>query len=573
MRMISKHKKFSCLSIFLGIIAILIGGYLINGMRSISSAYDKVNQDVSYIQTQYASHSYEGLVIGIQKLGPDLDNLHTQLHSVSLLNLLPFTSKYYQDADNMISGFQSIATGANNIAQHSAQVANALGFGDSTDSFLNALPALIPTIDNAMTDFTYAQNSFALVDPHYIPKETFLGKDLKTSYNSFNDSFQSVIAFLPKLDSLTPILERSFSNRSYLLLIQDETTLLPTGGKINGYGYLDFVQGKLNPIKINAISGLNQMLLSTTSPSVTLQAYVKTANLGIDRANQSPDFVTSAQQFEKLYYSIPSIEHTSGIVTIDHSFISRVIQTIGPVSLPSSHIQVTDLNLSQYISNPIFLESLGNQLFNTQGDSLVSVMKMLQSAFMQKDIILYADDQQTEDTVNQYGLGGAFPLNTGSDFIGLSEENLGGQKDITDISRSLNSQLNGLEHTLTITYVNNYDKDPAKNGKYEAWVRIYLPSGSRVESILGADGTLRAYREMGYSVADDHISVPSTDSVSSTPSQLQLVIKYSLPSNFSTDGYSMYIYKQPGTSSLGVSVSFNGKTQKDSLLSDKTFSF
>ena len=611
MRFIKKHKKLVIILSIILVILIAIGVYVYIGYLKAKKDVAGLQSDIMYLKQAQADRSLVNISTGLTKVQGDIANFQSTMQYFIPLRYTPVVSGYYINASYILSAASSIDTGIKNVSAAAYPVANALGYGPNPvtgsakiAAFVQNLPRFVSAADNSMSYFQAAQQDLDLVNPANLPSVSVKGVNIKNSYTTYKNDFDNAVNFIPQLDTMAPVIATALGSplpQNYLLLFQNDKELRPGGGFTTAYGYLNFNKGSLGPINTADIYTLDNLETLNVPAPVQLQQYNAATRWYLRDANMSPDIPTTAAQIQKFYDSIPEADqqHLDGMVFIDTQFVASLLNAVGPIKVPGYNVTVNANNAAydmEYYAEKVdavkcaglatcnrkgflntLLETIKVKVFAAQGNSLLKLLSIAQDDLNQKHLIFFAYNQHVENLISSYNWGGVFPQQTGDDFFGLSEANLGGAKADFYIKRNITQTIkqtaNGLMETSTIVYTNNQVYDDWLNGPYTAWVRFYLPEGSKLVSINGVNGTLRTYNELGYSVVDDHIRVPVKYTVSAPAASLTVTLSYYLPQSISSSPYSLYVWKEPGIKDMQVNVNDEGKKQSADIVTDKTFTF
>lgn len=611
---IRRHKKLSITIAVILVVLLLLGIYIGIGASKFKSTLDKTKVDAAYLKEQQSSKSLEGIITGIKNLQPDIVELQSDLAYFVPFKYVPFVNGYYNNADSTLSALSSIDKAGVTIATGLKPIANSLGYGDQnvegkdkTAAFVAGLPTISQALSDASGDLNNAKTYIDYIDPNYVPSLTVGGVNIKDQFSTYRDSFNNFVEFVPKFKDIAPVLMNALgspTSKNYLMLFQNDKELRPTGGFITAYGYVDLNNGKLG--NLNGIDIYNLDSKETNLPQAPqqLKDYNKADKWYLRDANMSPDFPTTALQVEKIYKTIPAAPHIDGVVALDTQFVASLLNAVGPVKVPGYTVRdpnthraigdeftadnamfnmefysesrespdFTKLNRKQFIT--LLMKQIEDKVFAAQKDELFNLLQIAWNEAQQKHAMMYADDDSIEALLKEYSFAGIFPTVSDTDFFSMVETNLGGAKADFYIQREVDSSIEkqGDKYlkTVTVKFTNPQEYDGWLNGPYLAWVRFYLPSGSKLVSLSGVDGILRKYDELGYSVVDNHITAPYK--IGSKIGELDVKIQYYLPTGTNFDnGYKLYIYKQAGVNSMKVNASYNGKTESQEINNDFTF--
>ncbi|MFH0937356.1 MAG: DUF4012 domain-containing protein [Candidatus Daviesbacteria bacterium] len=327
------------------------------------------------------------------------------------------------------------------------------------------------SLDQAEKKFaqTYIQiedSSLLKFTPGIISGRFFSLKNQIKIYEEKAAREKSVAQILPALVSLD-------GQKNYLLLLKDNFSLNPGGGVVKAYGEVAFDKGKLVKTKTGKLEDLADFAKS------------------LQNTNLEPDFPSSAYLIQNLYQKA-SGQKVSGVITLDMDGLVSILQSLGPVKIEESKIEVSADNLiSQVLASgsqeqflaSVLKETLNKTFFLNKQNWLV-MGKCWGKLLAEKHILVYFSDQALFSYFNLEGWTNTFPKQT-KEAVGEKEqflailENLDGGRasnlkrkiELEDIIESSGKVI----HKLNILFDN---QDSAQSIKDK--MKVYLTSGSRL---------------------------------------------------------------------------------------------
>ncbi len=158
------------------------------------------------------------------------------------------------------------------------------------------------------------------------------------------------------------------------------------------------------------------------------------------------------------------------------------------------------------------------------------------------------------------------------DYLHINDSNFGGAKSdifiVRDVEQEVETTGDKITKKVTITYNN-----PAKgsncnleagqlclNGVYRDYVRLYVPKGSKLTSVVGSEVKESTIEDLDKTVFEAFFTMrPQSSS--------KLVFTYELPAMKNTP-YRLLIQKQPGLNTIKHNISLNGKPTSVDLSKD-----
>lgn len=389
--------------------------------------------------------------------------------------------------------------------------------------------------------------------------------------------------------------------RKYLVLLQNNSELRPTGGFPGSYALVTFADGTLKTVVVDDIYNLDGQLKENIVPPRPLRHI--TPNWGMRDANWFADFPASARKIQEFYLKDggPPVD---GVLTVTPDVIEKIIAVAGPIEMPEYGLTLDAGNFLAEIQREVeygdnraqpktILKEFQSQLFaklkEQTGDRWLKIFQILTEAAAQKHILAYFNDRALEKFAVQNGLGGEMKR-PGGDYLQVVFSNVKGSKTDAVINSAFDLQvkpsISGSNNRLTISRLHNGGNSPYGfyNKISPAYVRVYVPKGSALESIEGHSLTnyrpLIGYEDYNFksdpelkaleaTVFSPFAGVEVFEESDKTAFGFWLLIKpgenKSVIVNYQTppaaDGsYSLLWQKQSGTGADPISVIFNGQT-------------
>jgi len=522
-------------------------------------------------------------------------------------------------ANNLVEVGQSLSKAGENLS---------LAFGTlyktNLFSFLDAKPqgsSDNTSISRLLTEFrdilnfaekniNRADKLLAEIDASVIPPDK---QELFLNFKSQIPEFQKYIGGAIDYSDFLLNFVGSEGAKTYLVLLQNNSELRPTGGFPGSYALITFEGGSLKKIFVDDIYRADAGLKTNIIPPIPLQHI--TPNWGVRDANWFADFPLSARKVIELYQLGGGLK-VDGVLTINPDIIARLFEVMGPIEMPEYGLTLDADNFLAEIQNeveyeadraapkqilsdlqPKFFERLAQQ----DKDHWLEIFKIISEAAEQKHILAYFEDNDLEESATKNGMGGEIKRgpSAGSgqaDYLQVVFSNVKGSKTdfVTDNSMGLTSEAvgGGTSHTLKISRVHN--GGDSKYGFYNrdnsAYIKVYVPDGSELVSIQGQSITdfisLIGHEDFGFKKDPDLEDIESTikkpfvgvdvfEESSKTvfgfwlitkPKQTKSVtIKYKVPVSVADGKYNLFWQKQSGTGNDQISFSFKVPEGKSAI--------
>lgn len=433
----------------------------------------------------------------------------------------------------------------------------------------------------------------------YIDKVNYFGliffakdkiADLK---NKLVDTQVTLTRVLPLME-IMPIMAGYPDQSQFLILLQNNDELRPTGGFIGTYGIMQTDSGDILRLDTHDVYHLDMPVRDkvTTKPPKPLADYLGMKKWFFRDVNWFPDFPASAKKAESFFYRedklLPEKDQVNhldgqfdGVIAITPKVITDMLTFIGPVTIDGvEYNQKNFTDLLQYKVEKGYelegtpswqrkeeigkiLAELKIRVFNLGSRDLFKASEILFKNIEEKNALVYFNDPQFQRTAVEQNWAGELKQ-TASDYLMIVDANLAAFKSDRVIDRNVNYQLTEIGDDLRVkvnaSYAHNGGFD-WKTTKYRSYTRFYVPLGSRFINASGYESDkVDIYNESSKTVFGMFHTVE--------PKQIGAIeIEYKLPTELvrkikEQDSYELYIQKQPGKITQSLSVSLNLESKK-----------
>jgi hypothetical protein len=380
---------------------------------------------------------------------------------------------------------------------------------------------------------------------------------------------------LGQVTSILPNLVGLKSKQTYLVVVQNQQELRPTGGFIQAVGRLSFSQGVLVDHTFQSVYELDNKLASDTKPPDEIKRFLGESRWYLRDSNWSPDFPTSAKQVSWFYQDATG-QAVDGVIGITLETVKELLRSTGPLDIPELNEQVTDKNLydrlefhaetktvsvngqpTDYLS--LILNKLMAKLMTLEATKLAEMgggwLKLLPAQDIQ---IAMFDDTQPQVWKELGWDGGLVLPHCPSQFITSAclvdslyqvDSNVGINKVNPYVDKTVIDKIDvgavSVSHRRTITYRNQAKLDSWPQGQYRVFVKFLLGDKATLDSVAinqvpVVGESLVTYTEQGKTVIGVLVQVPRQKSVTV---ELAYHQDHALKAPFS---YFFFNQKQPG---------------------------
>jgi hypothetical protein len=408
------------------------------------------------------------------------------------------------------------------------------------------------------------------------------------------------------LQYMTPVVADSVGMngpRTYLVLIQNNHELRPTGGFISAVGRVVVENGALREFDFVDSYLFFQETFEYGPAPKPMQQYMNVQLLLLRDANWSPDLPTTAKLVQSLYAQQTGV-HVAGVIAVDLHAADLVVDALGPLELPGAAAPITGDNFAEqivqlwerppgtdlqvkstefidwWVQRKTFVTSLAQAARERLENGDVSYAKLLRNIYTalgERSIQIWVEEPLLAKQLSLLGWdGGLYPA-PGADFVALVDMNMGFNKADAVMQREISYAVTWPDGptapalaTATITYTHpitipNYicTNTPEYGESYNFlvercyynYVRLYTPPGAELvqatgvepDSVVTQRGENRTQYFAGYFV------LPL--------GQQQIVtFQYRLPADLTPGNYQLLLRRQAGSKPLPVTVTVNGET-------------
>ena len=373
---------------------------------------------------------------------------------------------------------------------------------------LSKLPRLLDELEIEIGLFEARfTGSSSWLPPKFKEAISYRLKDL----NQNRDKIAAVKQLLPIIPTIIGI---DGQRREYLVLLQNESELRPTGGFIGSFGILSFQNGKLLNFEVKDVYEADGQLEGHVEPPAEIRDYLGEASWFLRDANWQANFTGAAKDLE--WFLEKEIgRKVDGVISVNLAVARAVLEVVGEITIPDFKEKINKDNLydqAEYYAEAkffpgssqkaSFLSALGEQLFESiktldttkRGQLLIALIDKLD----EKEVQLAFDDSSAAQGVAALGWDGSIKEGTCAsgrclaDYTFINESNFGVNKVNYFIRRRVEKNIaigsNLLSRDLKINYENMAKTINYPAGDYKNYLRVYLPREINLETVVIQDG-------------------------------------------------------------------------------------
>jgi hypothetical protein len=353
--------------------------------------------------------------------------------------------------------------------------------GDQKGNIVVAVRKAVPIVEKIKNDILGLEDEILLLDnspfAKYINKQKI---EQVKDIIGFGDMFDLAIVFMNNIS--TVIGENEPAN--YLLLLQNNTELRPTGGFIGTYGILKVNQAK-GELKFDDVYNLDKTVKETMfiTPPWQLTKWNDTKQWFLRDANWSPDFIVSANNAQSLYNteSGENLKFT-GTIAFTPDVVADIIGLFGEIKVEDLvftkdsfvamleyevEMKFKELNIPldkrKEVIKKIY-EQLTVDLKTMPADKYIKLVKIINDNLNQKHILLYFNDHDLEEAVAQKNWSGHI-RNAESDYLMVVDANLGSLKTDAVMDKKISYSVEYFKEKIESKDVGAQNLEPAQSAQ------------------------------------------------------------------------------------------------------------
>lgn len=614
----NKKIIYIILSSLLGLV-LIVGGVSLYAYKVAMSF--KPNADSLMLAATELKDSFQtqNLVIAkskVDNLNLQIDELNTKYQKHAWTGSIPFVGNYSKDGQSAINASKHLVKSLDTLIVSVEPYADLLGFTTSaTDEaktkssqpqtiedriifMAQTLDKISPDLDKVAVDMELAQKELDKIDPMRYP-ETIKGKNVRSKIVEVKSAVAESAQLLSQAKPLIKLMPELLGNpnsKTYMILFQNDAELRPTGGFMTAYAYLRVTKGRIEPLASNDIYDLDARFNKKVPAPEAIKKYLNETYLNLRNSNMSPDYKVSMDTFYKYYRDIPGLPKPDGIIAIDTQFPVEILKVIGSIGVggwgnfgpqidPRCDCPQVVYALEEIADKPGSTIRVGRKavigplmhsmLANAMGSPKHTWPKLLNvglTAIKEKHLMFYFMEDNTQKIAEDFNASGRIKDYAG-DYLHINDANLGGAKTDMFLTREVEQEItneNGkITKTVSISYNNPRKGDNCNleagqlclNGVYRDYIRVFVPKGSTLISVVGSEVKEQVSEDLNKTVFEAFFTMRPQ-------SQSKIVFKYELP-QMDLSTYKLLIQKQPGTTTIKHNILYNGNQTTILLNEDK----
>jgi len=446
-------------------------------------------------------------------------------------------------------------------------------------SITDALKQGLEKTELAISEITQAAEKFQNINEQKLPA------DLQVKIALAKEKISEISDTLTQIETHFPALLKLLGDRyphRYLILLQNNNEIRPTGGFIGSYAIVDVNDGYIEKLETYDVYDLDGSYGEIIEPPEELKAF--TNNWRFRDSNYSPDFEVSAKK-ARWFLEKQGGPTVDTVIAINQGLLTDMLEITGPVQVGAFGTLDSEnynLLLSYIIEGKVwgaedpkhilkvFIPAFKKAILKEE--NLGKVSSKLYKAILQKHILVYSSDDDVQALIENLGLSGKVnPPKEHEDYLSVINIATGGTKSEQFMKEEIHHSTSITETGEVINEVKILRTHQWSDSIYYRWssilksygftkmpdelidimgrgankvsTRIYVPEGSKLID--------SKYQEVETKYDSDlKLSYFFTKTITDPGETSKVWIKYKLPYRLdlsALDSYRLTIEKQPGS--------------------------
>lgn len=357
------------------------------------------------------------------------------------------------------------------------------------------------------------------------------------------------------------------TDKSYLVLLQNNKLLRPSGGAVEAVARIDFRNGKLENIETQTVDELDSLGTPLAAPA-DVREDLGGINWSLRDASFEPDFAGNSKVVQLLYQRDTG-KKVDGVIGMTVSSFNEMIAALKGVNTSNGQIRIDGKILGKdffevVTDSKIYSELLSqtlNKMFFLEDVNWAELGMVIENGLSNKNIQMFVDDKASFAYITSQNWGGVMPragelvVGQENDFLSINDTVIATGSANIELTKNIDTQTIisedlGVSHKVGVSYLaRNIDGSVSS---VKSRVKIYVPGGNKLErvSMAGVDVTkdFKTNSDYGRVVFSGLIAIPIDQNI-------KLEVQYSAGVVKLDNGkldYRMDIVKQAGSGSSDV---------------------
>ncbi len=322
------------------------------------------------------------------------------------------------------------------------------------------------------------------------------------------EKMNEILRILPEMIGLDG------KRREYMVLLQNENEIRPSGGFIGSFAILAFEGGRFLNFQVSDIYEADGQLRGHVEPPEEIKKYLGEAGWYMRDANWQASFPLVSRDVQ-WFLDKETGRKVDGVIGLNLASVKAVLGVIGEIYVPDFKEKVSENNLyeqAEFYSDNKFFAGSGQKASFLGGVSkqLMEEIKMAKGNLGQKllmtvvelldrnEVQISFNNSEAARVIAEAGWDGSIyegkcsstnseQVGCFADYLYLVEANMGVNKANYFLYRNIEREVEIgekiIKNKLKIVYENTSKSTNWPAGDYKNYLRVYIPAESRVEEV------------------------------------------------------------------------------------------
>ena len=603
-----KNKKYSLTILFLFLVFLYF--FLIGPILGVRGKIKVLSNSATQMKQTFSDNDIDKLDNSVSDFSLKYQDFQKSAKKLYWTSFIP----YGADFKNAVEGGSYTISAMGITVKSIKPYAELIGFKKGESSFVeksaeDRLQTAILTLDKILVHYDEiaknldeAEKRIAKINPNRYPKK-FGKTELRSTISTYKNQFLGITDLFVNASPLIKRLPEIFgkdTEKTYLILFQNDKERRATGGFLTSYAIFDINNGKLKVSKSDDIYNLDPSISHPTAPDKILTYHKGVSKFYLRDSNLSPDFVKSLELFNSLYDTSSQKVNYDGVIAVDTKILVDMLKIYGDTEAGGILFSAKDdkrcdcpqviYTLFDIVDRPVnYIKEdrkgiLGQLMFALLQKALGfspskywgTLSQTMYQNLQEKHILLYFIDKDLQSAAEKINFAGRV-VRFDDDYLHVNNVNFAGAKSNLFVQEFITSNTtkksNKIAREVKVMFKNPYPHSDCNlergglclNATLRNWIRIYVPEGSELIEFKGSEKKVKTYDDLGKTVFEGFLTVQPLG-------QSEVVITYTLPDNIKASDYRLMVQKQPGELNQKLTVNISNKKVFDSIFNlDRVF--
>ncbi|MCK5080797.1 MAG: DUF4012 domain-containing protein, partial [Candidatus Moranbacteria bacterium] len=285
--------------------------------------------------------------------------------------------------------------------------------------------------------------------------------------------------------------------RRYLVLLQNNMELRPTGGFLGQYAVMKLKDGEVTSLFVEDANLLDQRIKADVNAPYPFEKMMSIKRWKFRDSNFFPDFPTSVDKIKYFYRLSGGNDDFDGVIAVNATILNDILEITGPVTVPGYPGTYTSenaiLKLEEQVEKSFELQGINVQdrklilkkmaaiIVDKLGSisNISKVPDLVLEELRNKDVQFYFEDPELQALAEKVNWAGKVDQEWDGDYLMAVDANLGALKSDYYMERemiySVDLTLEKPTATLEINYTHNAVYGDWRTTDYHSYLRVYTP--------------------------------------------------------------------------------------------------